>query len=103
MKALLSQLLESAGYILPALLGGLIDYVNQLQSGRKSWAWGEFMVHLSSAVFFGWLTGLTASGLGYSVEIVAAAGGMGGFLGVRVADVATHRLAGMGKRRRGPD
>ena len=103
MKALISQMLDTAGYILPALLGGIIDYINQLQSGRKSWAPAEFVAHLASAVFFGWLTGLTASGLGYNVEIVAAAGGMGGFLGVRIADVATHRLAAWGKRKRPPD
>ena len=103
MKALLSQLLESAGYILPALLGGIIDYINQLQSGRKTWAWTEFAVHLASAVFFGWLVGLMASGLDYDVQIVAAAGGMGGFFGVRVADVVAHRLTATGKRKTPPD
>lgn len=102
MKALISQLFDTAGYVVPALLGGIIDYVNQLQSGRKSWAWTEFLVHLASAVFFGWLTGLTAGGLDYSVQIVAAAGGMGGFLGVRIADMATYVLLA-GRRNDPPD
>ena len=56
-----------------------------------------FFVHLASAIFFGWLTGSLVEGLDYSHQAVASAGGIGGFLGTRVADLAvavTGKLSG---------
>ncbi len=100
-KVIINWLADVGGYVLPPLLGGIVDYLNQLQAGTKHWDWSEFIVHLVSAVFFGWLTGLLAGGLGYDVEIVAAAGGMGGFLGVRIADLVTYRLMNVERRKKG--
>jgi hypothetical protein len=91
---LLITLLDNAFFWLPALLGGLVDYFNQLIKGHKKWSKGGFFVHLSSALFFGWMCGSTADGLEHSPHIIAAAGGMGGFFGVRVADLLTYKLTG---------
>ena len=58
-----------------------------------------FTVHLLSAVFFGWVCGSIAAGLGYGVHVISASSGIGGFLGVRVADLVTWRLMGEDRRR----
>lgn len=85
--------------LIPAILGGFIDYVNQLYNGQKSWSIAGFLVHLISACFFGWVVGSLAAGLHYNTHIIAAASGVGGFLGVRVADLVTWRLIGKDRRR----
>lgn len=92
MKQLLSQIVATAIYWAPPLVGGIVDYVNQLVRGDKHWSLGEFCVHVGSAVFFGWLSGMAAQGLGYEAGLIGAAGGMGGFLGVRLADLVTYSL-----------
>jgi hypothetical protein len=79
---------------IPAFAGGIVDYLNQLQKGTKKWSCFSFMTHVSSALFFGWVCGSIASGMNYSVDIVASSGGMGGFLGVRVADLLSYKVFG---------
>lgn len=92
MEKLLHALAEALQYILPAVAGGIIDYLNQVQKGSKKWSVTSFMVHLLSAVFFGWLVGTVAASLGYDAGLVAAAGGAGGFLGIRTADLIAARF-----------
>ena len=91
MKTLLEPLLQffrDYELIIPAAVGGLVDYMNQLYRKTSVWSIIGFCVHLSSAIFFGWLTGSLVEGLDYSHQAVASAGGIGGFLGTRVADLA---------------
>jgi len=78
--------------ILAALCGGVVDYANQIYSGDKAFSVMSMLIHLLSAVFFGWVVGTAASGFGYGEDIIRGAGGLGGFLGVRVADILTIRL-----------
>ena len=83
--------------LIPAAAGGLVDYMNKLYRGTSVWSVLGFFVHLASAIFFGWLTGSLVEGLDYSHQAVASAGGIGGFLGTRVADLAvavTSKLSG---------
>lgn len=91
MKSLLEPLLQffrDYELLIPAAVGGLVDYMNKLYRGSSVWSVVGFFVHLSSAIFFGWLTGSLVEGLNYEHQTVAAAGGIGGFLGTRVADLA---------------
>ena len=81
------RLMSQAELWAPAAIGGILDYVNQLQRGSKNWNFTGFFVHLFSAIFFGWVTGMLAGGFDYDAQIIAAAGGIGGFLGVRIADL----------------
>ena len=78
--------------IVPALIGGVVDYANQVIRGLREFQAMELFVHLLSAAFFGWMIGTTASGLGHVDSIVAAAGGLGGFLGVRIADIIVYKF-----------
>lgn len=87
-----SQFLSDFAIYAPAILGGLVDYINQLSTGKRRWSALGFCVHIMSAGFFGWLIGMTASGLEYDIQLVSASSGMGGFLGVRVADLIVHKL-----------
>lgn len=100
MKDALRQLIESSGFWfwIPALIGGTIDYLNKIHRGDKRWSVGGFVVHLSSALFFGWIAGTLAGGLGYDMNIVAACGGMGGFFGVRMADLIAYRFMKIERR-----
>lgn len=98
MDKFIDQILENVFYWLPALIGGIVDYFNQIQRGDKKWSYIGFFIHLLSAVFFGWLVGLAANGFGYNANLVGAAGGMGGFLGVRIADLLTYRLMNVDRR-----
>ena len=97
MKDLLIKL-DGLLAILPALAGGIIDYINQVYSGTKTWSACGFAIHISSAVFFGWVCGSGAAGLGYGPNIIAAIGGIGGFLGVRVADLIQTRVLDIERR-----
>lgn len=98
LKTILTNIADTLQYWLPALAGGIVDYMNQIQRGSKKWSIYGFLVHLVSAVFFGWLIGMAAAGLSYAPSLVAAAGGMGGFLGVRVADLVTYRFIKIDRR-----
>jgi len=100
MDALLSLLAKKGAILVPAFVGGLVDYLNQLQTGRKQFRVGGLMIHLFSALFFGWAVGVSAAALGYSADLVSVAGGAGGFLGVRVADLVSIWVSG--DRRRKP-
>jgi hypothetical protein len=72
--------------LLAALVGGVLDYFRQVQTGERAWSFWQFCLHLGMAIFFGWLCGVIAGGLGYSGGLALGAAGFGGFLGVRVAD-----------------
>ncbi len=99
MKETIRQIIDTSGFWLPPLIGGLVDYLNQVQRGDKKYSLFGFAIHLLSALFFGWFTGTIVAGFEYSVNIVAAAGGMGGFLGVRVADLIAYRFMKIDRRK----
>lgn len=99
MKALFAHINEILVSIIPAFLGGVVDYVNQIHNGAKSWSPLGFIVHIVAAVFFGWICGAIAAGLEYNSNIIAATGGIGGFLGVRVADLIQWKIIGKDRRR----
>jgi hypothetical protein len=88
MKYLLAQLDGQWILFFSAMLGGVVDYANKVMRGEKRLHLGAFVVHILSAVFFGWVVGTVVSGFDYAPDLVHAAGGVGGFLGVRVADLA---------------
>lgn len=94
MEKIVHFLTEALQYIIPAVIGGIIDYLNQIQKGSKKWSITSFVVHLLSAVFFGWFVGTVVASLGYDAGLVAAAGGAGGFLGIRTADLIASRFGG---------
>ena len=77
----MDRLIEVLQYILPAIAGGIVDYLNQ----KKAWSAGGFSVHVLTATFFGWLAGKTAAGLHYDSDLVAAAVAVGGYFGIRVS------------------
>lgn len=99
MRQFINQVADMSIYWLPALIGGVVDYLNQVQKGDKRWSLLGFVLHLFSAVFFGWLAGLAVQGLGYNSPMVGAAGGVAGFLGIRMADLVAHRFMGVDRRR----
>ena len=97
-KQYISESLRDFGYLIPAAIGGLVDYLNQLQRGCKRWSVGGFVGHMLSAWFFGWLAGTIVSAFGYGPDFVAASGGMGGFLGVRLADLIIYKIFKVDRR-----
>lgn len=99
-KNFISEFLRDFGYLVPAAIGGLVDYLNQLQRGKKHWSVLGFFGHMISALFFGWLAGTLISGVNYSPNLIAASGGMGGFLGVRFADLIVYKIFKVDRRDR---
>ncbi len=100
MEQILSQAMSTSIYWAPALIGGLVDYANQVMRGDKKWSLTGFCVHIGSAMFFGWIAGMAAQGLDHKPGMIGAAGGMGGFLGVRLADLAIYSVAKIAKPKR---
>lgn len=98
MKSEFLQFIDSAAPYFAPVVGGLVDYVNQISKGVRRWNFLGFIVHLASALFFGWVIGKAASGLGYESDLILAASGFGGFMGVRVADLISYKF--LGDRRR---
>lgn len=94
MRETLKAIIDLSGFWfwIPSLVGGFVDYLNQIQRGTKRWSFIGFVTHLLSALFFGWFCGAIAIGMEYDVNIVAACGGMGGFFGVRAADLVAYRF-----------
>jgi hypothetical protein len=82
---------------LPALAGGLVDYLYQIRRGAKKHGCEAIAAHLVSAAFFGWLVHGSGAALGYGGEWGGPLAGIGGYLGVRVADmgllIAQRRVA----------
>lgn len=72
--------------IAPALIGGAVDYANQVARGVRVPGFIDFVVHSVSAVFFGWMLGLLAGEHGMGQSAVTAAIGFGGYMGTRTAD-----------------
>lgn len=97
--AIVAALAKKGAILIPALMGGLVDYLNQLQAGRKSYKFSGLLIHLVSALFFGWAVGVSAAELSYSKDFVSVAGGAGGFLGVRVADLVAIWISGDRRRK----
>lgn len=89
------SIIRELGFWLTGIAGGLVDYFNQVNRNERKWSIFGLIVHLSSAVFFCFIVGKIALGLHYSPEIALGVGGLGGFFGTRVADLAT---AWVGKR-----
>jgi len=102
MKEMLADLVEqlrSLAYIIPAAFGGFIDYLNQVQRKSKHWSCMSFLTHMLSALFFGWMAGVIAAEAGYSASVIAASGGFGGFLGVRLADLIIYSVMKVNRRK----
>jgi uncharacterized membrane protein len=102
MKESIVELFEqckSLVYLLPAAIGGLVDYMNQVQNGKRKWQFFQFCIHIFSAAFFGWMVGSFVAELGYQQGFSSAAAGFGGFLGVRVADLLIYKLFGKERRK----
>lgn len=102
MKEMLAELvdqLRSLAYFIPAAFGGFIDFLNQVQRGAKKWDCMSFLTHMLSALFFGWLAGVFAAESGYTAGIIAASGGFGGFLGVRLADLIIYNVMKVNRRK----
>ena len=85
---------EQYGLHIAITIGGVVDYVNQVQRGDKCWNVMGFIIHLLNAVFFGWAVATLASGYEYNIEVVKVSGAVGAFLGVRVADLLTYKILG---------
>lgn len=101
MKESIIEFAESAknfAYLIPAFIGGVVDFMNQVQRGDKRWSLFGFASHMLSAVFFGWFAGAVAFEFGYSPNMIAASGGLGGFLGVRLADLVISRFLKIDRR-----
>lgn len=72
--------------ITAAILGGLIDWFHQVRyNGRKPKIL-DLVLHLVSAAFFGWISGVFITSLGYDGSAVYAANGLGGAMGMRLID-----------------
>ena len=99
MEKFIGQVVETAGVWLPGIVGGLIDYLNQVLNGQKKGSVYSFVVHILSAGFFGWMTGALVGGLDYDAGVIAASCGLGGYLGVRVADLITYKFLGVDQRK----
>ncbi len=102
MKEMLAEVVElfrSLVYLIPAAFGGFIDFLNQVQRGAKTWNCMSFITHMLSALFLGWLARVFAAESGYTHGIIAASGGFGGFLGVRLADLVIYNLMKVNRRK----
>lgn len=66
-------------FAIPAAIGGLVDFLNKKRLGKIRYR--HLPVHMLTAIFFGWLLGNVTFGLTHSIDLVAAAGAVGGFLG----------------------
>lgn len=82
MKEWLTGLIEhirNLEFAIPAAIGGFIDFFNKIRLGKTKYRY--FPLHMLTAIFFGWLLGNIIFGLTHSIDLVAAAGAVGGFLG----------------------
>tara|TARA_R110000868_G_scaffold127605_2_gene335405 strand:- start:2597 stop:2905 length:309 start_codon:yes stop_codon:yes gene_type:complete len=102
MKSFLADLIEqfrAVAFMIPASIGGLVDYLNQLQRGSKAWSIMSLFSHMLSAVFFGWMSGIVAFEFFQSVGMVAACGGAGGFLGARLPNIILYGVLRINRRK----
>lgn len=97
-EKLLAHIGDFVAYSIPAISGGIVDYLNQINRGDKSWSFFGFLTHLCAAMFFGWYAGNVVYGLGYSAGVVAASGGIGGFLGTRISDLIIFKIMDIDRR-----
>ena len=95
LERIIASIADNTIYWLPGLVGGIVDYVTQIQQGRRNWELGGFILHLASSIFFGWLLSKGAAGLEYNNDMVGAMGGFGGFLGVRVSEIIIYKIKNM--------
>lgn len=94
MKEWLSSVFEhirNLEFAIPAAFGGLVDFLERWQSGRKPRR--RFVPHMLAAMFFGWLLGTLAFEYTQSVGMVAACGGLGGFLGPRLPAIVLRVIS----------
>ena len=73
--------------MVPAFIGGLLDYARQIQQKIREFNFAALTLHCAAALFFGWVVNTWTVEMGYSVEAAKAAGGVGGWIGVRLADL----------------
>jgi hypothetical protein len=89
----IGELVRTVWFWLFPLSGGFVDWVSLVLRGLKPShpplkMFLFLTAHLCTAVFFGVLCVFTAAALGYGDYMaLGAAGGMGGFLGIRLVDI----------------
>lgn len=86
-KTLIESLIGLAPVALISVLGGFLDYVHAIQSGKRVWSFASFLLHLAFSVFCGYLMALAVIGAGYTVETAGAAAGAAGFLNIKLIDL----------------
>ncbi len=81
------NVIELLPVMVPAFIGGLLDYARQIQQKIRKFNIAALCLHCAAAIFFGWVVNTWTVELGYSVEAAKASGGVGGWIGVRFADL----------------
>lgn len=81
------QVVQHADWLGPSLAGGLADYLSQVKRGSTRGTFTGMLVHLFAAGFVGWMVGDFILAAGYGREFYSVSCGIGGLLGVRVAEV----------------
>lgn len=84
---IVTQMFHGAELFLLPLVGGLLDYLNQVRLGIRKFHIWRFALHMATACFFGWMLGMAATGLGYDENFANAVAGVGGALGIRFTDL----------------
>ncbi len=81
------EVIAQAGLpLIAASIGGVLDFVTQVRAGIKTWSIIGFLLHVASAMFFGWVLGQLAINYFTAPGTYNAWAGLGGFLGTRVID-----------------
>lgn len=93
MDKYLAELAEATKFWLPALIGGLVDYTNQVVRKTKRRGLVVGVTHIATAVFFGWMSATLVTGLDYAYDVAAASGGLGGYMGLRTAELLSKRFS----------
>ena len=78
---------ELGAVTVPAFIGGVLDYAMQVQQKKRLFSLSAFLLHCAAALFFGWVVNTWTVELGYSIDAAKAAGGVGGWIGVRISDL----------------
>lgn len=86
-SSLIQLLNESLPVALLSVLGGLFDYLFAIQTGKRIWSIGSFVLHLGFCLFVGYIAATVAMELGYSAKMAGAIAGAAGFLNIRIIDL----------------
>lgn len=88
-----NELVQRYGIYCWPIVGGVLDYLNQLMSGKRRWEFLSFVLHSVTATFFGWAAIWITLGLGYEYHMAGGVAGLGGFLGTRTIDIIQKFVA----------